>query len=159
MNKSKSSKAGKSKSLLNPMVALATLSSLMRANANHFTRQATIDQLKKKRQSAQYKKNSYLEEAIKNMNSALNSNKPVQSAKKILNKHRDIKRKSHPFHHGMPSENKHVYITKREELLRKLAVAKHKRITNKLSRKNLNPSKRSKLNERLQRMSRGHKGL
>ena len=160
MNKSVKSKSAKSKSksFLNPMIALATLSSLMRANANHFTRQATIDQSKKKRQSVQYKKSTYLEEAFENMNSALKSNKPVQSAKKVVNKHPDIKSKSHPYHYGMPSENKQVYIEKRKELLRKLAEEKRKRIDHKL-KQNLSSAKRTKLTERSKRMSRGHKGL
>ena len=52
-NSGKSSKSGKStksksKSLFNPMVSLATFASLMRtSNANHFTRQATIERSKK----------------------------------------------------------------------------------------------------------------
>ena len=159
----KSSKSTKSKSLFNPMIALATFASLMRtSNANHFTRQATIQRSKKKRQFAEYKKSPkpYLEEAIKNMNSALKTNKPVQSGKKVLDKHPDIKSKSHPFHYGMPSENKHLYIAKREELLKNLSVAKQKRITNKLSRKNLDPSKRSKMNNKLKKLKLGsHRGL
>jgi hypothetical protein len=170
--KSKVAKAGKSKaskSLLNPMVLAATLSSIMRsATANHFTRQATIDYSKKKRQHKEYVNapTSYLEESIKNMNSALNTNKPVQSGKAVLEKHVDIRSKSHPFHYGMPSEDKKIYTAKREELLRKISLAKEKRATNKLLSKNLNSSKRSKLNDKAkqlkherQRGHRGHRGL
>lgn len=162
-------KSGKTKSLLNPMILAATLSSIMRsATANHFTRQATVEFSKKKRQHKEYVNapTSYLEESIKNMNSALNTNKPVQSGKIILEKHPDIRSKSHPFHYGMPSKDKEVYTAKREELLRKMSLAKEKRVSNKLSRKNLDPSKLSKLNDKAKQLKhernrshRGHRGL
>jgi hypothetical protein len=147
------------KSGLKKMITLAAAAQLMHtADANHFTRQATIEYSKKKRQHKQYMNAPipYLEKSIENMNSALNTNKPVQSGKAILEKYPDIRSKSHPFHYGMPSEDKKIYTEKRQELLKKLSVAKEKRATNKL-KQNINPHKKSKLKNRVK--SGFHRGL
>ena len=57
---------------------------------------------------------------------------------------------NHPYHFGMPLENKQAYTAKRETL-RRLSQAKMHRASHKL-KGNLHPSKRSKMEKRLSRM-------
>ena len=57
---------------------------------------------------------------------------------------------NHPYHFGMPLENKHTYTAKRQNALKKLANAKMLRASQKL-KSNLNPSKRARLEQRMSR--------
>ena len=74
----------------------------------------------------------------------------IGQLEKWLKNHPDIKRMNHPYHFGMPLENKQIYTVKRQETLKKLANAKMLRASQKL-KTNLNPSKRSRLEQRMSR--------
>ncbi len=110
----------------------------------------TYKKLKKSKQSARYSSNDYLSKAYANFNVNVTSKHAVQTLKKSLKNHPDIKRMNHPYHFGMPLENKQLYTAKRQETLKKLANAKMLRASQKL-KTNLNPSKRSRLEKRMSR--------
>lgn len=127
-------------------LALATIPSGKSLNSTAFH---TYKKLKKSKQSKRYS-NNYLSKAYANFNVNVTSKRAVQSLKKSLKHYPDIKRMNHPYHFGMPLENKQTYTAKREQTLKKLANAKMLRASQKL-KTNLNPSKRSKLQERMGR--------
>jgi hypothetical protein len=128
-------------------LALATIPSGKSLNSTAFH---TYKKLKKSKQSARYNGNDYLSKAYSNFNVNVTSKRAVQSLKKALKTHPDIKGMKHPYHFGMPLENKQMYTAKRQETLRRLANAKMLRASQKL-KTNLNPSKRSRLKERMSR--------
>ncbi len=108
----------------------------------------TYKKLKKSKQSKRY--GNYLSKVNMNFNINPASKRAVQTFKKSLKNHPDIKRMNHPYHFGMPLENKQIYTAKRQETLKKLANAKMLRASQKL-KTNLNPSKRSRLEQRMSR--------
>ena len=128
-------------------LALATIPSGKSLNSTAFH---TYKKLKKSKQSRKYSTNNYLSKAFTNFNIDPASKRAAQSLKKSLKNHPDIKRMNHPYHFGMPLENKQVYTAKREQTLRKLANAKMLRASQKL-KTNLNPSKRARLEKRMSR--------
>ena len=100
--------------------------------------------LKKSKQSARYSGND-LSRAYANFNVNVTSKRAVQTLKKSLKNHPDVKRMNRPYHFGMPLENK-VYTAKRQETLKKLANAKMLRASQKIKTK-LNSSKRTRIKE------------
>ena len=108
----------------------------------------TYKKLKRSNQSKRY--GNYLSKVNMNFNINPASKRAVQTLKKSLKNHPDIKRMNHPYHFGMPLENKQLYTAKRQETLKKLANAKMLRASQKL-KTNLNPSKRSRLEQRMSR--------
>jgi hypothetical protein len=130
------------------LAALATLHSGKSLNSTAFH---TYKKLKKSKQSRRYSNSNYLTKVYQNFNVNPHSKRAVQSLKKALKNHPDIKGMKHPYHFGMPLENKQAYTAKRAETLRRLSNAKMLRASHKL-KTDLKPSKRSKLE---QRMSRG----
>jgi hypothetical protein len=128
------------------LAALATIHSGKSLNSTAFH---TYKKLKKSKQSRSYPSN-YLTKVYQNFNVNPHSKRAVQTLKKALKNHSDIKRMNHPYHFGMPLENKQAYRAKREETLRRLSNAKMLRASHKL-KTNLNPSKRSRLEQRMSR--------
>lgn len=128
-------------------IALATIPSGKSVNSTVFH---TYKKLKKSKQSKRYNGSNYLSKVNMNFNINPASKRAVQTLKKSLKNHPDIKRMNHPYHFGMPLENKQVYTSKRQETLKKLANAKMLRASQKL-KTNLNPSKRSRLEQRMSR--------
>lgn len=127
-------------------LALATLPSGKSVNSTAFH---TYKKLKKSKQSKRY--GNYLSKVNMNFNINPSSKHAVQTLKKSLKNHPDIKQMTHPYHFGMPLENKQVYTAKRQETLKKLANAKMLRASQKL-KTNLNPSKRARLEKRMSRL-------
>ena len=129
-------------------LALAMLSTIPSGKSVNSTAFHTYKKLKRSAQGRRYESNNYLTKVYQNFNINPSSKRAVQSLKKALKSHPDIKRMNHPYHFGMPLENKQAYTAKREQTLRKLANAKMLRASQKL-KTDLKPSKRSKLEKRM----------
>jgi hypothetical protein len=132
------------------VVTLAALATIPSGNSLNSTAFHTFKKLKKGSQSRRYESNNYLSKVYKNFNVDPHSKRAVQTLKKALKTHPDIKGMKHPYHFGMPLENKQAYTAKREETLRRLSTAKMIRASQKL-KTNLKPSKRSRLQNRMNR--------
>jgi hypothetical protein len=133
-------------------LSLTALSALLKksGSVDHKTFH-TYKKLKTYSQGKKYAENKYLERAYKSWNVNPTAHRSVQALKKSLKNYPDIQKMNHPYHFGMPLENKQVYTAKRAETLRRLSQAKMHRASQKL-KGSLHPSKRSKLENRLSRM-------
>ena len=134
-------------------LSLTALSALIKQTGSvDPKRYHTYKKLKTQSQGQKYAANDYLPRAYKSWNVDPTAHRSVQALKKGLKNHPDIKSMKHPYHFGMPLENKQAYTAKREETLRRLSQAKMHRASQKL-KGNLQPSKRAKLSARLSRMT------
>ena len=125
-------------------LSLTALSALLRGSKSMGQQEKT---LKQKRAYSQYGK-KYLEKAYKSFNVDPTAPRAVQSLKRSLHNFPDVARHHHPYHYGMPPQNKQVYTAKRQEAMRRLANSKMIRASQKL-KTNLQPSKRSKMQKRV----------
>jgi len=129
---------------LKKALSLTALSSLLGKTKSMGQQEKTLRQ---KRAYSQYGK-KYLEKAYKSFNVDPTAHRAVQSLKRSLHDFPDVVRHHHPYHYGMPPQNKQVYTAKRMEAMKRLANAKMLRASQKL-KTNLQPSKRSKLEKRI----------
>jgi hypothetical protein len=110
---------------------------------------ATYKRMKEQSQRRRYP-NKYLDKAYSAWNADPMAHRSVQSLKSGLKNYPHVQRMNHPYHFGMPLENKQAYTAKREETLRRLSEAKMHRASQKLKTK-LTPGKRSRLEKRMSR--------
>ena len=105
---------------------------------------ATYKRMKKIKQTVPH---NYLNKAYSAWNVDPTQHRSVQSLKQSLKHYPHVTRMNHPYHFGMPLENK---LIPQEETLRRLSQAKMHRASQKL-KTNLTPAKRSRLEKRMTR--------
>ena len=125
-------------------LSLTALSALLKPAGSMSQQTKTLRQ---KRAYSQHGK-KYLERAYKSWNVDPTAHRSVQALKKSLTNYPSTNRHHHPYHYGMPLQNKHAYTVKRQEALKRLGNAKMIRASQKLKSK-LNATKRSKLEKRM----------